>query len=211
VWIAYGREPLIAGVPSKRRYDEPKHHRRVPHASPHHRTAWESKPCGCHLAGTSRPAAHGAVVGEATGQSPGLPSRCIRPRPERPCCEQRSAGPSPGSPAMPLPPAADLRRPHWRRERSPSCGSLCAAESLCRRMRPTVLTSRPLAGWRQTRTSVGVISCFKTHRPLRSTRFHGLHRSYEAIRLLLWHRTLVVAFSDPTVSGPEEISWGKDE
>jgi hypothetical protein len=95
--------------------------------------------------------------------------------------------------------------------RPPACGSLCAAGSLCRRMRPTVPTSRPLAGWRQTRTSAGVISCFKTHRPLRSARFHGLHRSYEAIRLLPWLRTLVVAFSGPTVSGPTEISWGKNE
>jgi hypothetical protein len=56
-----------------------------------------------------------------------------------------------------------------------------------------------------------VISCFKTHRPLRSTRFRVLHRYYEAIRLVLWHRALVVAFLGPTVSGPEEISWGKDE
>jgi len=107
--------------------------------------------------------------------------------------------------------ATDLRRLHWRRDRSLFCCSLCAAGSLCRRMRPTVLTPRPLAGWRQTRTSVGVISCFKTHRPLRSVRFLGLHRYYEAIRLLLWHRTRVVAFLGPTVSGPEEISWGKNE
>jgi len=78
--------------------------------------AWDSKPCGCHPAGTSRPAAHVAVGAEATGQSPEPRPRCIRPRPEHPCCERRSAAPSPGS--------------------------LCAAGSLCRRIRPTVPTSR---------------------------------------------------------------------
>jgi hypothetical protein len=36
----------------------------------------------------------------------------------------------------------------------------------------------PLAGWRQTRTAFGVISFFKSHRPLRSARFHGLYRYY---------------------------------
>ena len=80
--------------------------------------------------------------------------------------------------------------------------------SLCRRMHPTVVTSRPIAGRQQTPTSIGVIPCLKTHRGLRSTRFHAPHRYYETIRLLLWHRIRVAAFAGSTVSGPQEISWG---
>ena len=91
---------------------------------------------------------------------------------------------------------------------SPSCASLCAAESSAPRMRPRARRSRPLMGCRRTRGSIAAVPSFSIHLLLCSSGFHRPPRSYEEIRLLHGHRPVVVAsFGSTARAGPCRPPW----
>ncbi len=84
----------------------------------------------------------------------------------------------------------------------------CSAASRHPRLRRGASRRRPLAGCRRTRSSIDDVPSFSTHLSLCSAGFHQLHRSYEEIRLLHGHRSVVVASSGSTAhADPCRSPW----
>src|SRR6187402_841553 len=137
-----------------------------------------------------------------------LPPRSLSRLRAHPCCARRSATRPPGSAATPPVPSADSCQPVGRRGPSMSCSPLNAAGAPSLRIRPAVGRPCPLAGCRQTRSSVVVAASLLDSSPL------WLHRLSPASSLLrvdpelFRHRALVVAFLGPTACADLRVHQG---